>query len=392
MKSIIFNILLITCIISQPLFAINPANDPVIPYKIKTVVLDAGHGGHDSGCKGSSHMEKHVALKIVLKLGKYIEENYPDVKVIYTRKTDVFIELNERANIANRNKADLFISVHCNANDNKSAYGTETFVMGLHRSDANLDVAKRENSVIMLEDDYKDKYNYDPKNPASHILFSLYSNAYLEQSISFATKVETEFTTRVKRNSRGVKQAGFLVLYKTAMPSVLIESGFLTNRNEEEFLSSDNGQDLIASAIYRAFKQYKEEMEGEVKMIVDINDEKTEPSKDETKVLLASTTPVPAGKSEVAEPAKKDAIEFRVQFMATNKNVNIKNHPYSQLDDIHTEKLNNGMVRYFSGRYYSPEDAKGALKTVKAKGFKDAFLTAYQNGEQINVVEALKTK
>ena len=374
-------------------FAFVSTASPEQPYKIKTVVLDAGHGGHDIGCKGSSNHEKNIALAITLKLGKYIEENFSDVKVIYTRKTDVFIELNERAAIANRNKADLFISIHCNANHNKSAYGTETFVMGLHRSESNLDVAKRENSVILYEDNYEEKYSYNPNAPASHILFSLYTNAFLDQSISLATKIEDEFSNRAKRNSRGVKQAGFLVLYKTAMPSVLVESGFLTNKNEEEYLESEKGQDYIASAIYRAFKRYKEEMEGDFKMIVE--DKHSEPVKSEkSNVLLASTDPVPTDKKPADKPAETPStdagkIEFRIQFLATNKAIDEKKAPYANLRDIHSETLPNGTIRYFSGRYYTPAEAKAALKWVKDKGFKDAFLTAYQHGKQININTAL---
>jgi N-acetylmuramoyl-L-alanine amidase len=197
------------------------------PYVLKTVVIDAGHGGHDHGCSGSSNKEKTVALNLALKLGALIEKNYPDVKVVYTRKTDVFVELYERAAIANRNNADLFICIHCNANPSSSPSGTETYVMGLHKTEANLNVAKRENDVILMEDDYSQHYDgFDPNNPASHIIFSLNQHAFMEQSILFASSVEKYFKTNSNRSSRGVKQAGFLVLWKTAMPSVLIETGF----------------------------------------------------------------------------------------------------------------------------------------------------------------------
>lgn len=234
------------------------------PYRLKTIVIDAGHGGHDTGCLGASSKEKDVALAISLKLGKYIEENFPDVKVVYTRRTDVFVELVERAQIANNAKADLFISIHCNANDNKSAYGTETWTMGLHVSDANLNVAKRENSVILLEENYEKNYDgFDPKSTEAYIIFSLYQNNNIDKSLSLASKLQNEFTTKLDRFNRGVKQAGFMVLYKTNMPAVLIETGFLTNKEEEKFLASKDGQDSMASAIYKAFKTYKAELEKE---------------------------------------------------------------------------------------------------------------------------------
>ncbi len=226
-------------------------------YRIKTVCIDAGHGGHDSGCLGSSSKEKEVALSIALKLGKLIEQNFSDVKVIYTRKTDVFIPLHERANIANRAKADLFICIHLNSGA-KSAYGSETYVMGLHKTNDNLGVAKRENAAILLEDDYKTQYDgFDPNSPEANIIFSLYQNQYMHQSVEFASKIQQQFEEHAGRFNRGVKQAGFLVLYKTAMPAVLIENGFLSHDAEEKFLDSDKGQTTMATAIYRAFKEYK---------------------------------------------------------------------------------------------------------------------------------------
>lgn len=230
-------------------------------YHIRTVVIDAGHGGHDTGCLGSDSKEKNVALSIALKIGKMIEGRYPDVKVIYTRKTDIFVELRERADIANRNHADIFICIHCNSG-NKAAYGVETFVMGLHKTDDNLNVSKRENASVLLEKDYKTKYDgYDPNSPESNIIFNLYQNLYMEKSLTFASKVQANIEENGGRYNRGVKQAGFLVLYKTAMPSVLIETGFLTNINEEKFLDSDKGQTTIATSIFKAFKEYKVDME-----------------------------------------------------------------------------------------------------------------------------------
>jgi len=229
--------------------------------KVRTVVIDAGHGGKDTGCNGRSAKEADVALKVALELGKNIEENMPDVKVVYTRKTNVFVELIDRAGIANKNNADLFISIHCNSGP-AAAYGTETYTMGLHKTEGNLLVANRENAVILKEENYKENYNgFDPNSPQSHILMSLYQSAYIDNSLRLAQKVESQFRGRVGRSSRGVKQAGFLVLWKSTMPSVLIETGFLTNPTEEKYLNDKTGQSYIASGIYRAVKEYKQELE-----------------------------------------------------------------------------------------------------------------------------------
>ncbi|TLM92495.1 N-acetylmuramoyl-L-alanine amidase [Hymenobacter jeollabukensis] len=231
-------------------------------YRLRTVVLDAGHGGKDKGCAGpDGAREAAVALKIVLELGHLIEENMPDVKVVYTRRTDDFVELADRAGVANKANADLFISVHCNAGPS-AARGTEVWTMGPHKTEANLAVAKRENAVILQEDNYKERYSgFDPRSPQSHILFSLYQSAHIDNSLRFAAKVDHEFRTSVKRPSRGVKQAGFLVLWKSTMPSALIEVGFLTNPGEEQYLNDKAGQSYMAAGIYRAFRQYKQDLE-----------------------------------------------------------------------------------------------------------------------------------
>jgi N-acetylmuramoyl-L-alanine amidase len=234
---------------------------PPRDFKVDVIVIDAGHGGHDDGTHGRLLKEKDVALKIALKLGSYIEKNFPDVKVIYTRKNDTYIPLDERAEIANKNKADLFICIHANANPNTKAFGTETFVMGLHKDESNLAIAQRENSVILLDENYQERYEGFDNSPESYILFELTQTAFQENSLNFAQKVESQFKSRVGRTSRGVKQAGFVVLWRTTMPSVLIETGFLTNSTEEKFLAGEDGQDLIASGIYRAFKEYKSDVD-----------------------------------------------------------------------------------------------------------------------------------
>jgi N-acetylmuramoyl-L-alanine amidase len=234
---------------------------PPPEFKVDVIVIDAGHGGHDDGTHGRLLKEKDVALKIALKLGSYIEKNFPDVKVIYTRKNDTYLALDERAEIANKNKADLFICIHANANPNAKAFGTETFVMGLHKDENNLAIAQRENSVILMDENYQERYEGFDNSPESYILFTLTQSAFQESSLKFASKVESQFKSRVGRSSRGVKQAGFVVLWRTTMPSVLIETGFLTNSTEEKFLAGIEGQDLIASGIYRAFKEYKSDVE-----------------------------------------------------------------------------------------------------------------------------------
>ena len=231
-------------------------------YQIKTIVIDAGHGGHDPGCSGKNSREKHLALGVALKLAKNVREKHPDVKVILTRDSDVFIPLHKRAAIANSNNADLFISIHCNYMPKLSyVRGSETYVMGLHTAEHNLDVAKRENSSILLEDNYEKNYDYDPNSPEGHIMLSMFQNVFLAQSILFAEKVEAMVHSSANRKSRGVKQAGFVVLKETTMPSVLIEAGFLSNTEEEKFLRSEKGQQAIADAILKAFTTYKHEIE-----------------------------------------------------------------------------------------------------------------------------------
>lgn len=227
------------------------------------VVIDAGHGGKDPGCHGKRFKEKDVALAVALKFGHYLEQNNKDVTVIYTRKTDVFVQLNERAEIANRAHADFFICIHCNASPDHDADGAATYVMGLNKSEGNIEVAKRENSSILLEKDYKQTYDgFDPNSDEAAVLFAMYQNIYLTQSLSMSTKIQKEYTTLVKTNDNGVKQAGFLVLWKTAMPSLLTEIGFLTNPAEEKILGSQKGQNEIAKSIFLAFEQYKAEKDG----------------------------------------------------------------------------------------------------------------------------------
>jgi len=231
-------------------------------YKIKTVVIDAGHGGKDPGAIGRREKEKNLTLAIALKVGYYIKRCCPDIKVIYTRQTDVFVPLYKRAEIANKNKADLFISIHVNSSKNKNIQGTSTYVMGLHKNEENLKVAMLENKAILYEKNYASNYdNFNINSPEAYIIFNLYQSAYQNLSLQFASLVQEQFRERAKRIDRGVHQAGFLVLWQTTMPSVLIEVGYISNPIEEKYLMTHYGQDIIASAIYRAFKQYKKLVE-----------------------------------------------------------------------------------------------------------------------------------
>ncbi len=263
MKNIVFTTLLTLLFLFSSFSAVDR-----LDIRIKTVVIDAGHGGKDSGTRGLVSKEKDIALKIALELGSTIQKYLKDVKVIYTRNDDTFVELEQRAQIANKSGADLFISIHCNSvpentpeSRKQQIHGTETYVMGMHTTEANFDVAKRENSVILLEEDKEIYEGFDPKSPESYILFSLYQSAHLENSLRLAGKIEHQFNERVRRNSRGVRQAGFWVLYRTSMPSVLVETGYLSNANEEKYLSDSYGQTLIASGLFRAFRDYKNEIE-----------------------------------------------------------------------------------------------------------------------------------
>ncbi|MGB1206665.1 MAG: N-acetylmuramoyl-L-alanine amidase family protein [Chitinophagales bacterium] len=331
-------------------------------YTINRVVIDAGHGGKDNGCSGKHTKEKGITLAIALKLGKYIEENIPNVKVIYTRKKDFFVELHERAALANRNNADLFISVHCNASS-PSAYGTETYVMGVDKSRENLDVARRENAVVLLENDYKEKYDgFDLDNPENEIIFSLYQNAYLDQSIQLAAFIEDQFKTRAKRHSRGVRQESFLVLYKTAMPSVLVETGFLTNGKEEKYLKSEAGQTYVASAIFRAFKEYKETLEGGGKRAKQSQSNNYK-------------NPNPAG----------DAINYQVQLYDAYESVNLGKPNFAAVaSQIEIEINDKGIKHYMLDKKITDYDhAIMELMRVQKLGFQFARIIIYENGKRI---------
>lgn len=378
---------------TQSLFVANPsspAGAPMDPtaagYRIKTVVLDAGHGGKDPGCLGATSYEKNNALAIVLKLGAYLEANCPAVKVIYTRDKDEFIELNERAAIANRNKADLFISVHCNSMPTPRVSGTETYVLGVNRADHNLEVAKRENSVISLEDNYRQNYGgYDPNSPEAHILNSVWQSAYLEQSILFASLVQEQARLQAKREDKGVKQAGFLVIRETAMPAVLIETGYLTNVVEEAFIASEEGQDRMAYAILKAFIAYKSQLEGTaVTPVKPATAQKTSrpatrqpaapPATQKQPATTGTTPPVKAVKGgiTVITPVKKG---YRIQLLSWKTRMSRSSGRLSLLSDVREEAAN-GQYYYFTGTFATRNEAARMLPEIKNLGFKTAVVVA----------------
>ena len=345
---------------------------------IKTIVIDPGHGGKDSGTLGTKRFkiyEKHVALAVSLKLGNYIAEEFPDVKIIYTRDTDVFLELNERTEIANKSNADLFISIHCDGFTNPKPSGASVFVMGMSKLKANMDVAMRENSAIYLEDNYQQKYDgFDPKSAESYIVFSLMQNTYLNQSLKIAEEVEGEFSNRANRKSRGVKQAPFYVISRTNMPSILVECGFLTNPKEEEFLHSDLGQDYIASAIFRAFRSYKQNIE----MPLDAVNEKSNDLNDTLKkeVVELKTNKI-----------KNDlSLLYKVQIGTFLRSM-LNNQEFTDLK-VEEEKIN-GTFKYFVDAGNSKIEADRLKINLRNLGFKGAFIVAFLDGKQISTKEAL---
>lgn len=385
-------------------------------FNVKTIVIDAGHGGHDPGCLGSSSQEKHICLSVALKLGKLIKAYFPSVKVIYTRDKDVFVKLHERANIANRNKADLFISIHANSAQNKLAYGTETYVMGTKYTDRNLELSKRENSVIFMEKDYEKNYDgYDPNSPMTNILMGLYQQEYLQSSINFATKVEHQFKTRNNRHSRGVRQRVLLVMYRTTMPSVLIELGFLTNKSEEELLKDKVGQSETAAAIFRAFAEYKFEMEGhnpsqiiaeEAKLFsqldsmitnvlkVKIGEEKVnqqlkkvELSKDSVAKVIKIHRAAEAKKEIEKRNPKNNEVLFRVQITSSSKKIPLNSRKFKDVKDVFEYKSGE-VFKYAVGNCVTQEEAMELQKKVRQTSFNDAFVVAFYKGNRVSVKKA----
>ena len=357
--------------------------------KISTVVIDAGHGGRDSGALGANTKEKDLNLTVALLVGDYIKKNCPDVTVIYTRERDVFVDLDERANIANRNNADVFISIHCNSTDSKSAsaVGAETFVLGEHKNAANLAVAKKENASILYEEDADEKYgNFDLNSPEAYIALSLFQKEYLNQSIQLAANIQEQFTKRVGRKDRGVQQAGFLVLWKTAMPSVLVELGFISNAAEERFLASEDGQTYMASAIYRAFRDFKESYEGE-NQTVKVETPVVETPVVETPVVETPVVETPVVEPPVEQPVEKIKVSFKVQFATRDTQVPVDHKDFAKVPEVDVY-FYNGAYRYTSGDFRSKQGAVERQAELRKMGFGDAFVVAFINGERATIKEA----
>jgi len=423
---------------------------PIGVNKIKIIVIDPGHGGQDPGCHGVSSQEKNIALAVALKLGKLIEEKMPDVKVIYTRTTDVFVDLEDRAQIANKAKADLFISIHCNAagkplkvKDPKTGklktkmyknkkgklvpvetinpipFGTETYVMGLKNEEGKMRVATRENSAIFLEEDYEKKYGgFDPESLESYIIMSNYTSAYVIQSANLAVKIQDEYTKKAGRVDKGVHRQSIWVLWRTSMPSILTEIGYLTNPLEETFLASDNGQDYLAKAIFRGLRKYKDEYEGTKKEYQDdienqtplenenikagnLPNQKIEEDEEEKDTVSVKKVSIIKDSIKLETPKIDTSIFvnrnppelvlpnvfFKVQFASSDVVLDTKSAKYADLSEIDFYKMN-AIYKYTSGKFRVFADAVNHQNKLRSMGFKDCFVIALKNGARIDLNEA----
>ncbi len=364
------------------------------------VVIDPGHGGTDPGAIGGNIKEKDITLAIALKLGRQLS-TIENTRVIYTRETDVNVPLYKRAQIANDNKADLFISIHCNSVNSSRPYGAETWVMGLHRSKANLEVARKENSVILLEDDYETRYEgFDPNSPEAEIIFSLYQNAYLDQSVEVASLIQQELRTTAQRFDRGVKQAGFLVLWRINMPGILVEAGFLSNENERKYLTSDAGQNSIATSIFQAILQYRERIEGRrpnvIAQIDTVKKTPVKPAGSDNKPPAPqpniSTTHAIKPASESPQPPPQETnktpnLYYSVQFLSTSLQRDLNDPVFQGMAQVHSYTTN-GLHRYVSGVFNTLEEAVQHKNQLQQGVFQDAFVVAFYKGERISLSEA----
>ncbi|MGH1337675.1 MAG: N-acetylmuramoyl-L-alanine amidase family protein [Aureispira sp.] len=338
-----------------------------------TIVLDAGHGGKDSGAQGQYVQEKDIALQLTLQLGYYLEHYLPQVQVLYTRKSDVFIPLHERVQVANANQADVFFSIHCNSLErrNKDVQGTETFVMGLHRAEDNLLVAKRENKAILLETNYNNHYaGYDPHSSEGHIMLSMYQNAHLTQSLALAGQIEQQFANTIQRRSRGVKQAGFLVLRETTMPAVLVETGFLSNNQEEYYLSSQKGQAYIASAMFRALQSYFHQVQQP--------ENKTHQwVKGQARAITATEPPTTSLYSRTPTNA---SIVYKIQLAAATNKPSSGQEPWASIGALEYYQVGK-RYKYLVGNYPTKAKALASQAAWRRFGFVDAFIVAFKDGQ-----------
>lgn len=359
------------------------------------LVIDPGHGGKDYGAPGAKSKEKNINLDVALLFGNLVSAKYPDVKVIFTRKTDQFVELKERSDLANREKADLFISIHSNASASRSPYGAETYSLGLARTDENLEVAKRENSVILLEDNYKRKYEgFDPASSESYIIFQFIQNKYMEQSVSFASMIQNELKNSSKRSDRGVRQAGFLVLRESSMPSVLVELGFISNPTEEAYMTSPVGQQSLANSLFNAFAQYKADHDrktgGDYYAAMQAETPKTTPvpvpPPGSAKVEPKQTTTLPPSSESPAFPkapvttANKGEVIYKVQVLASSTPLP-PNSP--RLKGYKTSSyVEDGLYKYTYGNS-TDMDEINQIKAAVKKDFPDAFTVRFVDGKRI---------
>ncbi|WP_321373432.1 N-acetylmuramoyl-L-alanine amidase [uncultured Draconibacterium sp.] len=351
---------------------------------ISVVVIDPGHGGRDLGASFGNAVEKNIVLDIALKLGTTIKDNYPDIKVVYTRTSDVFIPLYKRADIANKNEADLFISIHVNAVDAGSVQGTETFVLGLHRNDDNLEVAKKENAVILLEDDYNTTYEgFDPNLPESYIMFETMQEEYQTQSVMLASSIQNEFRNYAKRLDRSVKMAGFLVLRQTTMPSVLIETGFISHNNERQYLTSEAGRTRLAYAIFRAFRDYKSEIEqrSSFHLVTENNTNSANITNGVTNTVRSDLPLAKAGNTN--QQQDKDELFYSVQIMTLTRKLEVTPANFKGEQNIFRLEGQN-LNRYFSGNFKTIDEAKMEQKRISTK-YPSAFVVAFKNNKLISV-------
>ena len=370
-----------------------------------TLVIDAGHGGHDSGALGSYSKEKNINLNVALAFGRYVEQNCPDVKVIYTRKRDVFVTLHERANIANRNKADLFVSIHTNALPRgRQARGLETYTLGMHRAGDNLDVAKRENSVILIEKDYKQHYEgFDPNSSESYILFEFMQDKNMANSVELAKFVQRKVCAQAGRPNKGVKQAGFLVLRETSMPSCLIELGFITTPSEEAFLASQDNIEKIGKGIYEAFVEYRKKFDKSYTVPFKPADEGERKVEHEERQRVKPTEPdtlsnpvAPEEKKHERVPQEEkpvknqntDAPVFKVQILTMNKKLSAGNKAFKGLTDVDCYQ-DNGSYKYTVGASTDYNEIYRLRKSILNK-FPEAFIIAFKNGQRTDVVAAIR--
>ena len=360
-----------------------------------TVVIDAGHGGNDPGAIGRRGKEKNINLSVALKLGRLIRQNCPDTRVVYTREKDVFVPLHRRAEIANDAKADLFISIHTNsvASRNRSVSGTETYTLGLHRTQENLEVAKKENAVILIEDDYKQRYaGFNPNSSESYIIFEFLQDKNMAQSVSFATSVQKCFRN-ANRTDKGVHQAGFLVLRATSMPSVLIELGYITNPTEEAYLMSEQGSSTLAKSIYRAFLNYKGGKVSSAQLAAEPDSSST-PAEEEV-TTASQPQEVPAARTQAARKQDMTAASvsgkpvFKIQILTSGRKLPPKSKQFKGLSPVDSYE-ENGIIKYTYGADTNYNKILRLKRNKVDSKFKDAFIIAFKDGQKVNINQAIR--